>query len=375
MNKILMMSFAGLIPALFIFCAAKNVSGNSINMKTTLTDAATSWQGSLASSDDPQLQKLAEFEDRCDGAFSGMMVFQVFPPDGNAGRDMAAAIAKKVKEFAIYGVRPIVVVEPVSAADGAAVSFADIAAGKHDTALRTYFSEIKKTGVTDRQMGLWVPLPEPNTDSWGQANSAPDDFVSAYNRYGMIFKEYFPTADIGPLLDSETYLWDAGNTAVVPLDPYLEGVNKSLVDSFGLQGFPWPYVGAGGLETDYDAASFLPAVQAIDAAKNLGTKSVWFNTGTFSSFYIDGKLVFPLATGQRAQILETILGQLVSARDVGMAVSVNIFAQDKSGEDEGIDWSYWKSSFDSSSADGAALCDFTKRARSAGITLSVFDTK
>lgn len=350
-----------------------NISEKSINNGSGDCFATAVSMAESGSSRDPQLKKFAEYQKRCGGAFSREMVFAVFPETEKGARESALLMAEKLKEFSKLGIKPIVIVEPVND-QGKILDFAMIAAGAYRKPLEAYFKGLSN-GITANQMGLWVPLPEPNTDSWGIANANPVDFMAAYSAYGDVFKKYFPAGCMGPLLDNETYLWDIGETSALSLEKYVRGINRNYVDFFGLQGFPWPVASASGLETIYSAAEFLSAARAIESANILGVRSIWFNTGTFSSFSNNGEKSIPLAITYRSKILNDILGQLAFAKDAGFSVIVNIFSENKINTSEGIDWSYWHSASAADADDGAALCEFARKTLGKGIALSVFDTE
>ena len=271
-------------------------------------------------------------------------------------------MASTLKETASFGISPIVIVEPVNAG-GSVLSFADIAAGKYDAALEKYFSELKNQNVSETALGIWTPLSEPNVNEWGAKNNNPQDFVAAFNRFAAIFKKNFAGGQLSVLLDNYSYDAKAGEFNAVPLVPYLTGLEKQYISSFVLQGFPWPEKGV-----QYSASDFLNRDIALSAAQNLGVKSIWFNTGTFASGRDDYGNIITMSVSERQTILNGILDQANQLKSLGYQITVNLFAQDKSQTQEGIDWSYLK---DSQSRQ--ILCDFISRARSLGIALSLYD--
>jgi hypothetical protein len=329
----------------------------------------------LQKTDDPGLEKLAEYEIAGKGEFGGMMIFAQMPVSGEQAAAQAESMAAVLKKYSSFDIKPLVVIEPILES-GAIIDFSDFGAGSYDTPLENYFSVLRREGISDSQMGMWVPFPEPNTDSWGVKNSKPADFVRAFNDYAAVFKKYFPGAQLSLLLDNQTYDYRRNDYAGAPLEPYLAGIGKSNISSFGLQGFPWAPGAASNDRPIYDAAEFLSAAPAIEAAKSLGVASIWFNTGTFAAMYAADPVNRAVASpAQRAAILASILGQANTVKKAGFDIAINIFAQNKSKEAEAIDWSYWNGLSDIGNPNGLALSEFVLRARAAGIFLYAFDSK
>jgi len=125
-----------------------------------------------------------------------------------------------------------------------------------------------------------------------------------------------------------------------------------------------------------DAAVFLSADSAVKTAKSLGVNSIWFNTGTYRAMYANDPAHTVTATAaQRATILDSVFGQASAAKAAGFNVAINIFAENKSTDEEAIDWSYWSSLADINNPNATALANFASKAHKAGIFLSVFDSK
>ncbi len=327
-------------------------------------------------SKDPLLQKLVEYETCCQNAFSRMMVFEYMPRTVDEGEEMARDMALRLAKFSAANVMPIVAVEPVDDI-GKPLRFADIASGKYDAALRAYFKILKERGVSAAQMGMWMPLPEPNINEWGAPNRDAALFAAAFNHYGKIFKEYFSEAKLTVLLDNTTYNSQTGDMDYVPLAPFVSGIDKTLVDSFGLQGYPWTAPADEEPEKyhDYDPASFLNAQRAIEAAKALKVKTVWFSTGTFSKMFAndEDKTVFVDAK-QRGAMLDGILKQVKTVRGAGYSVMLCIFAEDKSKTEEATDFSYWNDSNEPSEELGKMFTEFAAAARAENIPLGIYDS-
>jgi hypothetical protein len=318
-----------------------------------------------------QLRKLAEYEAVCGGIVAQRTSFFTSLPTTTA-EAVAQAIdmEQQLKEYARFGISPIIFLEPTYA-DGGTVSIATYSAGGYDRALDTYFAALKSKGITDSQMGMWVPLPEWNTPAWG--NTDPTTFGSLFTRTVHIQKKHFPASQAGILLEGMTYpsgqSWENGR--YTSFLPYIKGLPRGLVDSFGIQGFPWGAEDGG--EANLDPKTYLPVQLAIEAAQSLDAKRVWFNTGTFHSFVRDPAQPQVLTPAQRRSILQAVINQAKQVTNAGLEAAVHLFAEDKSKTDEKIDWSYWSTGNTKDSPDVQVFRDFANDARAANVALWLFD--
>lgn len=317
----------------------------------------------LLQSTDPQLRLLAQYERRLGRGFNSKMFFRDMPATVTAAQQKAAEIAPVLAEYAKQGIKPLVIFEP----EGLDLRRLD------KRVYEQYFKTLKSRGITDKAMGTWVPLPEPNIPEWGnpvndKGLTDPALFVKNFTMVAQALKGSFPTAKAAVLLDSATYpnfdvnyRW--GSYEKIRLLKYVEGFKPGLVDEFGLQGFPW---GEKGGRLKYDPGRFIDADLAIAAAKRLAVKRVWLNTGTFSRMYEwDPALRVSVSNSQRARILEGIAVQARQVQQAGFAATVNIFAENKSATE--ANWSY---------ADAASwnmFQNFVDRMESTGIDFTVFD--
>ncbi len=328
----------------------------------------------MEKSTDPLLKKLVQYQICCGVSFNRMMMFTDMPSNEADARAMASEMAGRLKDFSIAGVLPIVAVEPVNH-QARPYEFSRIAAGDYDLNFETYFSELKVLGVTEAQMGIWMPIPEPNLDEWGDKNRSPEQFGAAYNRYVRILKNVFPKTEATVLLDNETYDAAIDDTRLVSLLPWTAALDKTLVDSFGLQGYPWAAPADEGNEKDYNAASFLDAARAIEAARSLETDSIWFSSGTFSKMFADDSEQTVYATAdERAQMLAGILGQAKTAQAAGFKTMVCIFAEDKSDTPEATDFSYLGNN-GINGGHSLVFKKFVQLAAAAKIPLAIYDSE
>jgi hypothetical protein len=309
--------------------------------------AAAAVSKSLTSSVDPRLRKLGNYQTKLGQNFGRqMMVFSEMPSNPANAVIRANYIAQSTKEYSKYGIKPLFILEP-RINGGQYFDLSRIASGDFDYDLRAFFGTIKSKGVTSAQMGTWVMLPEPNIPEWGiNAQTNPEIFTLNYNHLTRLIRQYFPDVQLSIMLNSQTYKpGDTGwaNPSYASLTPYTKNIDKKLVNSFGLQGFPWSKPANLGGETYANPEQFLNPNLAMQAARSLNTKKLWFNSGTYRAIHTNHKnKTVLLHAAERQKILNSILTQVKTVRKAGFNTTVNIFAEDKSRSDEAADWSYLK---------------------------------
>lgn len=328
----------------------------------------------LREATDAHLAQLQRYQQLCGSYVTNtLMVFTSFPADRIGAQNDAKAMAAKLKLFNRGGVVPLVVAEPY--AGDAALSYKAFLAGDYDRALQEYFAALKREGVTDQMMGTWVPFPESNTPNWNNKDAEPRDFALCVNKYLSAMKAVFPAAKGSILLSAITYEpddleWENGD--YLALTPYLQDLDKNLVSSMGIQGFPWVSNAQQTRREIFRATEFLQPEFAIAAAQELRTRDIWFNTGSFASKYTnDPKKTTAIPPNDRKAILEGVLEVASYVRKYQQneyRVSVNLFSEDKSAAAEATDWSYWRSNDDQE-----VLRDFLTKAAKQSTPVSLFD--
>lgn len=328
----------------------------------------------ISSTDDPYLQALANYQKACDSFVTNtLMVFTGFSGDEATADENAKDISQKLKKFHQAGVTPIVIAEPYVGAD--LMSYKAYLQGDYDAGMEHFFQQLKALGVTDEMMGTWVPFPESNTPSWNNKDTEPKDFALCVNKYLGKMKQYFPQAKGSVLLNATTYLptdsgWENGD--YISLAEYVDQLDKNLVTSFGIQGFPWVSNAQQTKRTIFKASEFLQPDLAIGAAQILRTRDIWINSGTFASKYTnDPSKTVHLSLNERKAILEDILTTAENIRDYQQneyRVSINLFSENKSSTTEATDWSYLQD-VDSTTV----LKDFLAQADEAGMPVSLYD--
>jgi hypothetical protein len=223
---------------------------------------------------------------------------------------------------------------------------------------------------------MWVYFPEADIPTWGPTD--PGVFSGNVTRSVQIQKGVFPGSQASILLDAMSYPagssgWDNG--AYVSLAPYVNNIPKGLLDSFGLQGFPWTPPANGAGSANLNPSTFLNYKLAAEAAKILGTSNIWLNSGTFRASYTNkASQTVSMSSLQRQSILNGIAAQATTLHSSGYLVAVNLFSQDKSNTGEAIDWSYFKTGAANQSPDTAILKNFIGQLHAAGIDFWLFDT-
>jgi hypothetical protein len=296
----------------------------------------------LAAATNTQIKKLADYQSACRSFVSStLMTFTDMATTTAAAEASATDMARRLQEFAKFGITPLVIVEPRDA-PGRNIDFAKLADGTYDSAIKAYFAKLKALGVTAAQMGIWNPVPEPNVPYWH--NNQPQYFASIINRYSKIARSYYPDLQTSILFDSTSYDvndvdWQHGKAK--SLLPYVADITPGSVTYVGLQGFPWA-APRGFTTTIYDAADFLKPALLSEVADQLQTQNVWFNTGTFGTRYTrDPSQVVTVSPDQRWQTLTTVMSQVNKLTGDGYRVHMNLFAEDKSHGSEETNWSYW----------------------------------
>lgn len=328
----------------------------------------------LNTQQDENLIKLAEYQDICDSYVTNkLMFFTHIPFDQTSAQELAFTIATKLDLFKQNNIQPIVIVEPYTG--GNLLRYRDFLNGVYNKPLDTFFFELKQRGVTDEMMGTWVPFPESNTPNWDNKDTEPSDFGIVVNTYLRSLKKYFPNAKGSILLNATTYepddvLWDNGD--YISLAPYLVNIDKTLVDSFGIQGFPWAPNAQFNAQEIFRASEFIQPDIAIGAAQELRTRDVWINTGSFYQKYTnDEEKRITISLNDRKAILEGIIEVAKYIKNYQLneyRVEINLFSEDKSNYNEATDWSYMQND-----EHKEMLKEFLLTAEEEEIPISLFD--
>jgi hypothetical protein len=361
---------------------AKNVSTNIVkqtqisdssknsNVNTDAKKCTSLPKTNFTQTIDKNLTVLEKYQDLCDSfAVSQVMFFVDMPTNEEQAQIKAKKIVPKLKEFAKYKISPLIIAEPT---DGnTKISFKDFSLGKYNEVLDLYFKTMKDEGITDEQIGMWVPFPEYNVPYWNFDGTVPMDFGTNISNYITPLKKYFK-AKTGILFNSQTYYPEDTNWEYGSYDsfvPYLKGVKKGLVDSFGVQGLPWVSPANTKRVEQFDPKEYIAKDLTIEAARFLKIKEIWINTGTFSEKYTnDQAKKTAVSINSRKTMLNGVLTEAEKIKNEKFQVSINIFAEDKSYLGESTNWSYF-----GSQASKKVIREFLSSANEKEIGLSIFD--
>ena len=359
------------------------VSDEELAVQTSKTPSVLDCGGTmnpkLSESDHASVVKLAQLQSICGAGVSDeLMIFIEMPNSPIVAGRQALELSKDLKDFNKIGIKPLVVVEPVT--EWGLIEFEEFGTGFYDQWLDNFFARLVNEGVTQEMMGTWVPFPEANLPYWNKAQDDPGQFGKNVSIYGRILHKYYPKTEMSVLLNAESYQstdfnWEKGTYD--SLIPYIETLDKGIVTSFGIQGFPWrsPKSQAVPLYI-YDPVEFINPDLAIEAANYLGVKKIWINTGTFrAKFANDADEMVVEYASVRETILEEILQQAKVVKEKGYDVSINLFSENKVETPEATDWSYWGEDEKQTDVHTTILVNFLTSSSEADIEVFVFDRK
>jgi len=357
----------------------KKVSSSTVTEITPIprsTDckSSKSMQPGLSTATAPQLKKLAQYEQVCEsGIITQLSFFIATPTTIQEANEYATDVAMRLREFSDYGISPLVFLEPTTSSGF--INIADYRSGAYDSVMDAYFAAIKAAGITDAMMGTWVPLPEGNIPVWTSLD--PNDFATSVTKTITYQKKYFPNSKASILLDTLTYpkagSWDGGQA--ISFIPYIKDIPVGLIDSFGLQGFPWSPPANEGGSTNGSPNNYLQINLASEAARTLNVKDIWLNTGTFGVKYANQtSRQVTVSPEQRLALLTEVVTEAKTLQSQGFVVSIHLFAEDKSRVPEATDWSYWPSGSASTSPATYVFKTFVHDTQAASIPLWLFDT-
>ncbi|MCU0653041.1 MAG: hypothetical protein MUD10_02170 [Candidatus Pacebacteria bacterium] len=245
------------------------------------------------------------------------------------------------------------------------INLSRVAAGDYDPQLKAMFENLRGRGISGRELGILFIAPEPNN-----RGDPPKQYVAVFNHIGKLFKSYFPDGRPAPLLDTSTQV-SPGDYQYVPLLPYLEGIDTTIIDTVGIQGIAWlSPEGAAGSELD--AQHILDHTVAIEAAKYLGVRNVVVNVGVPVSRWEKGEKIANLGFEDWNRTLNGLLDQAIMIKeDLSVdGAALNYFGEDKSKTGEGLDFSI-KGQKDPRFCQ--AFLDFVLKANEHGIIITVFE--
>jgi hypothetical protein len=300
---------------------------------------------SLDQSNDTSIKRLNQLQKICNSYVSNtQMIFIEMPNSQISATRLATSLSIKLKEFYKYGIKPVIIVEPVTG--WGLIDFEEFSEGFYNDWLTAFFQRLKNENIESKHMGLWVPFPEANLPYWNRSNEKPFLFGRNVNIFSKLLKNTFNDAKVSILLNSVSYAADDynwENGTYTSLIPYIKEIDPKSIESFGIQGFPWrsPSNNKTPLYI-YDPLEFINPDIAIQAADFLKVKNIWINTGTFRAKYTnDPGLIITETSKLRDEILSEIVVQTEYIKNKGYNVQLNLFAENKANANEATDWSYW----------------------------------
>jgi hypothetical protein len=281
-------------------------------------------------------------------------------------------MANIMNEYAQAGITPIFVFEPTGDS-GNQLDLGRLKNGDYSANMEALFAMIKNDrNVTEDKLGVMIPYPEINTPAFNRANFVPEDLPTMVNIFFDSIRKSYPNVKGGLLLDAKSYDVDKswGQGVARSFAPYIVGIKPGYVQTFVLQGFPWASNDAS--VKVYDPTVFLPTTITEEAANLLGTKNIWFNTGTARKQYQSNTVT--VTPAERTATFDGIINQATRLQSKGYSVLVHVFAQDKFSMGEGIDWSYIDNANDGVlSPHESVFRSFLGQAQSHGLKVGLFD--
>ena len=229
-----------------------------------------------------------------------------------------------------------------------------------------FFSHLSSVyKISEQQLGILVPYPEINTPAFDRTQFSPSDFSTIYNNFFVLARAYYPNLRWSILLDSKSYTDEEwSNWEYRSLLPYLEGIEKTYVQSFWLQWFPW--MSEDGKIKLFSMRFILPMSLIQEASQALWTKKIWLNTGTIGRMYSPEMRISP---SERLQLLNSLVMYMRVLKLRWYTPFANIFSQNNLAlESENTDWSYTQSK-----EDLMALWEFMKRVHKSSLKVGFYD--
>jgi hypothetical protein len=288
-------------------------------------------------------EPLERYNQMAGGDFAtSVMLFSSTPVGEDEIESVSNRIAAKIKTLSKSNLEVIVVLEPISASQGK-LNFSDIALGKYNNDFVGLMTALKSKGVTNANIGNWIIWPEPNLPDkyWNKPRFESANFGDMFNNFAAPLKAAYPNAKMTILMDTKSYDpsdYDYANGKAVSWSPYLNRVDKSLVTTIGIQGFTW--YAKDGSDKLIDPKQYLPTTLVVEAAQQLGIKSLLVNTGQAKAYKSTNGGVVQISDSQRRRINQEVAAQILKLKNYGYETTANFFVEDKIDTPEGIDFSY-----------------------------------
>jgi hypothetical protein len=272
----------------------------------------------LPKSHDPQLRKLAQYEKQYDYGFAGNITRVGMPRNRDEAQKQSADMVKRLQEYKRQGIQPVVFFE--ARQEGGHETPLDLKklndhkhTKEYKIVMDEYFANIAQSGITDQEMGVWMPLPTPN-NSGGKKDGVVDPAIFKRNAVPVMqaIKTHFNNAEVGITLDSA--------------HPTLK-----YVDVVGFHYYPNNAID--------NAAEHSLAQTAMQTASRVGAKKIMLDTGTASAYRQHNGSMESASVAERGAQLAGVFTQAQETIKAGYDTFINI-AVENDANSGGSNWSY-----------------------------------
>lgn len=332
------------------------------------------------------LRQLGEFEALCQSQVTNRVFYSVeYVSDENLATAWANTVAADLKEFAEFGIEPVVVVQNTSTAPTAPVAETTSTRSAQLTpttpstqAWGKSLDELLTAGVAPSQLKHWVLFPEPNVPG---AKTGVAVTPKAYSTQVMTamdsISERFPDAEYVLVMNAMTFPtapFSWGEQEYVSWTPYLEGIDSNRISALGVVAFPWlPATGqSGAILTEPN--EYIPHWILKEATSYTGVQNIWLITGTFASLYAEDpvqQITVPAEIRKEwlGKTLEVLKHWPSNSWEPTVVISTNDLRAEANAS--ASDWGYWGSDLTTNQDHKWAVLEFIVSLRQHGIPLIV----
>ena len=170
---------------------ASSATTTAATLLTKGCDVFPAMHSGLSTSTVPELRKLAQYEQACNGAVAQRSSFFIPTPSTVAqAQTSAQAVASKLKAYANAGIAPLVFMEPDDL-NGTNLDLVQYANGAYDGALTAYHQDLQAAGCHQSDDGmLGISPPEGDGPTW--STSDPQQCTVPWRLSGYHAKAIFP---------------------------------------------------------------------------------------------------------------------------------------------------------------------------------------
>ncbi len=316
------------------------------------------------------LSKLSKYQDICKSSVVKQLMFFVpTPSEYTSTLEISYELFSNISAFSKHNIRPLIVMEPTFYY-GTLMSFQELKTGKFNKWINFLFERLTLMNISEDELGTIVLMPEVNTPLWNYDGASKQDVGLIVNNYSSQILKNYPKAKLTLMLNNLTF--DPGdenweNPTNSPFTEYTKLITPNTLYSVGLQAFPMIGPKNNSKLNIKDPDEYLNIVNIEELAQALNVKSIWFNTGSFVSKYLNPQkrqLIDANQVIDQVKKTSTIAYQL---KRKGYEMNINYFLEDKSKTKEETNWSLLDSKF------SEAFRTLVKHNNARVIGLSIFD--